>query len=100
MHEVLNGFWAPELRNAWDGYRDMAFPFDEIKWPNIEMTKDWTLEQLAGYMLSWSSSQKYIDKHKRNPMTEVGQELLNVWGNPDSKKRVSWQIMGRIGRKP
>src|SRR5207249_9493669 len=53
--DVLGSYWPPERRHVEDGYRSLAFPFQEIVTPHFEMQASWTLVDLIGYVETWSA---------------------------------------------
>ena len=52
---TLRAHWPPERRPVDDGYRSLPFPFPEIDAPVMEMSADWTLHDLIGYVGTWSA---------------------------------------------
>lgn len=97
-HETLRGFWPAEIRHLEEHYRTLPFPFDEIEPPAFTMEADWTLDDLMGFMSSWSASRRYREHHGRDPVVEVGDELRAAWGRADTPRRISWPLHFRIGR--
>lgn len=97
-HETLRGFWPAEMHYLEEHYRTLPFPFDEIDAPPFTMEADWTLEDLTGFMSSWSASQRYREHHGRDPLEEVGEALSSAWGSSNARRRVSWPLHFRIGR--
>jgi ubiquinone/menaquinone biosynthesis C-methylase UbiE len=96
--EIVGPFWPPERKLLEDGFRTISFPFDEKESPSFDMSVDWDLNELIGYLRTWSSSQKYVEKHGRDPVEEIQQDLLEAWGPPDEKKRVRWPLSIRLGK--
>jgi len=66
-------------------YRTIEFPFEEIPAPQLEMFKHWTLDELKGYLDSWSSTQKFIETHGKHPLEQVDAELRSAWGDPANR---------------
>lgn len=91
--------WPPERRLVEEGYRTLPFPFAELRSPGFEMAVSWSLPQLLGYFRSWSATSRYIAAEGRDPVTALMDELLPLWGEPASPRRISWPLSLRVGRK-
>jgi hypothetical protein len=54
---ILEPYWAPNNRIAWDGYRteEIGFPFHRLGTPSFEIKVGWTLDQLVEYLMTWSA---------------------------------------------
>jgi SAM-dependent methyltransferase len=97
-HDIIGPFWPPERRYVDEGYRTVPFPFEEIEATAFAMQIDWNLEQLKGYLGTWSAVKEYEIKNGKNPMDLVGAELQAAWSDPEMLRRVSWPLSLRIGR--
>ncbi|MDX1555128.1 MAG: SAM-dependent methyltransferase, partial [Xanthomonadales bacterium] len=80
------------------GYGDIELPFVEIDAPPFEMTAEWTLEHLAGYLGTWSAVQRYIADRGDDPVSAVMPDLAAAWGEPEAPRRVAWPLDLRAGR--
>lgn len=60
MCELLLPYWAANNRILWDGYADadIRFPFERIAAPRLAISMRWNVEQLIGYLRSWSAYKK------------------------------------------
>lgn len=94
-NEIVGPYWPPERRFVIDGYRTLPFPFREIHPPHIDMEKLWGLEQLLGYLRSWSATQRYIDVKQDDPLVPIADELKHVWDTEE--KTVRWPMSIRVG---
>jgi SAM-dependent methyltransferase len=98
MYDVLGPYWPPERRLIEAGYRTLAFPFDEVEAPRFELTREWTLAQLAGYMRSWSATAQYVDAHGRDPIADFEADARDAWGDDGAAVRtVRWDYAIRAG---
>ncbi len=95
---VVDPYWPPERNLVENHYRTLLFPFSEIDAPTFLMETRWTLEQLCGYLLTWSASQNYLEATGNNPLDEVSDRLLHAWGNPDEAKPIYWPLHLRVGK--
>jgi SAM-dependent methyltransferase len=98
-HKVVGPFWPPE-RELVERFADLPFPFQEIDPPKFEMTADWNLDHLLGYLGTWSSTQRFIAAKGSDPVEQIVDDLRNVWGNPWQVRCLIWPLSLRVGRKP
>ena len=98
-YEVVGPFWPPERRLV-EQFADLPFPFQEIDAPKFEMTADWNLDHLLGYLGTWSSTQRFIAAKGSDPLEQIADDLRNVWGDPKQLRSVTWPLAVRVGRKP
>ena len=92
----IERYWPPERRHIEHGYRSIEFPFAELTFPLATMELDWTLEQFAAYLRSWSAVEKFKQDRGFDPLAELVAELRPMWG--DGVRRITWPLIGRIGR--
>jgi SAM-dependent methyltransferase len=95
--EVLGPFWAPGIRRVEERYANLPFPFAELEPPGVRMEAEWDLEQVSGFLRSWSATPEYVAAHGRHPLEEVQADLEKAWGPADEKRRVHWPMCFRIG---
>jgi hypothetical protein len=67
--------------------------------PKFEMTAQWNLDHLLGYLQTWSSTQRFIAAHSSNPLEQVIDELRAAWGDSQHARNVTWPLVLRIGIK-
>ncbi len=96
--ETTGPFWPPERVIVEAGYRSIAFPFAEIDAPPFRMEARWTLEQLLGYLRTWSATQKFLAARGFNPVNSLGQELRAVWDEAEKTRLVQWPLTLRVGK--
>jgi hypothetical protein len=60
----------------------------------------WTLEQLVGYIRTWSATTGYRQARREDPTIELHRQLLEPWGDPEAPRRVSWPLAVRVSRLP
>jgi SAM-dependent methyltransferase len=97
-HEVVGPFWPPE-RKLVENFADLPFPFHEIDPPKFEMTAQWNLDDLVGYLRTWSSTQRFMAANQRDPLDEIADELRAAWGDIRQRRRVVWPLTLRVGIK-
>jgi SAM-dependent methyltransferase len=98
-HETMGPWWPPERRLIEQGYATIPFPFEEIPTPQLEMTVEWPLNRLVGYIATWSALARFRSAHSdRDPLRELVDQLGPVWGPPDEHRWVRWPLTIRAGR--
>jgi len=95
-YEVVGPYWPPE-RALIEKFEEIPFPFPEFKTPKFEIAADWNLEQLVGYLGSWSSTQRFIASTNRDPLDQIASDLEKAWGDPEKTKRIVWPLTLRAG---
>ena len=94
--ETVGPYWPPERRHAENGYREFEFPFPELPFPELTLAVDWTAEDFAAYLRTWSSVTHYTEARGTDPVAELEPVLRQLWG--PGRRRVAWPLGGRIGR--
>jgi SAM-dependent methyltransferase len=95
-YEVVGPFWPPE-RKLIENFADLPFPFHKIDPPKFEMTAQWNLDHLIGYLGTWSATQRFIAARGRDPLEQIADELRSVWGAPRETRKVTWPLTLRVG---
>jgi SAM-dependent methyltransferase len=95
--DIVGPYWPPE-RVLVEKFEELPFPFPEIAAPAFEMTADWNLERLVGYLRTWSAAQRFIAANHRDPLEDVEKELRSAWGDAEQSRHVVWPLTIRIGR--
>lgn len=96
-YDVLKGYWPERIHYLEERYEALPFPFEEIPSPSFAMESQWTLAQYAGFLDSWSATQRYKEQKGRHPLEEIWGPLSAAWGN--EPRLVRWPLHFRIGRK-
>jgi SAM-dependent methyltransferase len=94
---TLTAYWPPGRAHLVAGYRDLPFPFDEIVPPTLTLDREMTLPELAGYLRTWSGTQRYIQVHGADPVADVEDALRAAWGDPERARVVRWPLPLRVG---
>ena len=96
-NNVVGPYWDEARRLVEDEYRNIHFPFKEISTPNFSIEVDWNVDQLAGYLTSWSATQKFIKANQYNPVGNFMIVLKPLW-KKDEVKRVKFPVFLRLGK--
>ena len=96
-YHTLGGYWDDERKYVDQEYRNIPFPFAKINTPVFTMDYNWTIEELEGYLNTWSALQKFTREKNYNPVDELVLRIKPFW--KQEKMRVSFPIhllMGRV----
>ncbi len=83
---ILKNYWDPERKHVDNGYRDIPFPFKEITAPGFQISTNWHLQQLEGYLNTWSAVQKFIAMEKINPVRALMEQISLHWKEGGAKE--------------
>lgn len=95
--ETVGPYWPPERQLIEDGYQSIPFPFRELKPPPVEMKASWNLFDLAGYLRTWSATKRFMEARGLDPVIDLANNLLPLWGEPEEEKQVRWPLHLRVG---
>jgi len=92
---VVGSYWDPERKLIDNHYSTIPFPFQEIDTPPFSFSFQWPLEQLQGYLNTWSAVRKYIAVNQTNPVDALVAELKPHWHRAMT---VTFPLFLRLGR--
>jgi len=97
--DIVGDYWPPERQIVNDNYLTIDFPLSEIAVPPFRMTALWSLDDLVGYLGTWSSVMRYRAAKGRDPLRDIYDDLRAAWGRDSREKRqVCWPLNFRVGR--
>lgn len=92
--DIIGSFWDVERKLVDEHYTTIPFPFHEINAPAFTMEYWWTIDQVRGYLDTWSAVQKFIAFQGFNPVDDLMVRLAPEIG-PGT--RVTFPLHMRIG---
>lgn len=96
--ETVGPCWPPERRLTEARYRTIDFPFAEFPLPELEIAQPVTLDDVAGYIRTWSATRGFVARHGRDPVDDLVVELSPLWGDPGTTRIARWPLAVRAGR--
>lgn len=93
---IVGPYWDPERKYLEEQYQSIPFPFEEIPTPFFKQEYWWELEQLIGYLETWSAVKHFEKENGYNPVNEIVPELKRSFG---ARNKVIFPILFRLGRK-
>jgi SAM-dependent methyltransferase len=97
-YDTIHPFWPEERCHVEDGYRSLPFPFQEVALPKLAIEVMWRLEDLVGYINTWSAVKAAENILGSSPIACFTDQLRNDWGDPTSLRRVTFPLSIRAGR--
>jgi hypothetical protein len=94
--DVIGRYWPPERHYVEDGYRNLPFPFAEESVPGFTLVTEWDLDQVLGYIGSWSAVQRCRDSTGTDPLPELRRALAPHWEG--RSRRLEWPLHLKVGR--
>jgi SAM-dependent methyltransferase len=96
--DVLDGYWPERFYYLDERYETLPSPFEQIRTPAFQLQAEWNLEQLAGFLVSWSATRRFLEKQGRNPLEEIWEELSGAWGDAERRRTLQWPLFMRVGK--
>ncbi|STQ91815.1 class I SAM-dependent methyltransferase [Iodobacter fluviatilis] len=91
----VGAYWPPERKHVENGYASLSFPFSQLCSPNFELREKWQLEQLLGYVQSWSATALFIQQEGYDPVDTLRNALAEEW---QTEITIIWPLTLLAGR--
>jgi SAM-dependent methyltransferase len=95
---VLGPYWPPERRLTEERYQTIEFPFAEVSAPRFVIEQMVTLNDVAGYIRTWSATRAFIKQHTQDPVDRLLDDVMRAWRFPQQPRLARWPVSMRIGR--
>jgi hypothetical protein len=93
---TLGEYWDYERKYVDEKYATLPFPFAEINTPIFQIVKYWSIDELKGYLNSWSALQKFIKENHYNPVDGLIQDIVPYWQG--EKMKIVFPLYLRMGQ--
>lgn len=101
LHEFyskkVGPYWDPERKMIEQEYQNISFPFDDLGTHRFQLLNLWTVEDLMGYLATWSATRHYEKVNGSNPVSEFSERIHAHWGDT-KEKRVVTPVFIKMGR--
>lgn len=97
-YDVVEPYWPPERAYVDSRYETIPFPFERLAPPALEMSEEWDLGRLIGYLGTWSAVGRYRAARQTDPVSMFRRELERVWPDPERQREVTWKLTLLVGR--
>lgn len=98
--DVVGPFWPPERRLIEQQYRGIDMPFAPVDTPDLSIALPMTLDDVAGYVGTWSSTLRYRAAKQADPVPLLIAAIAPLWGDPAHARVTMWPLAIRAGRVP
>jgi ubiquinone/menaquinone biosynthesis C-methylase UbiE len=104
IDKLFNDFYFNKVGKYWDAARKLVeseyatidFPFAEKEEAKFQIKTTWTFEQFAGYLTSWSATQKFIKTEGHTPVPDFMDSIRVLW--PDTElKEIQFPVFLKTG---
>ncbi|MFD3002879.1 class I SAM-dependent methyltransferase [Pontibacter toksunensis] len=96
-NNLLGKYWDPERRYIDAAYGTIPFPFRELDIPQFAIHYTWTIEDMLGYLNTWSAAKHFEKEHQQNPVNLIEPKLRAAWGEQE-RVPVAFDIASRVGK--
>lgn len=96
--DTLGPCWHAGRRWVDEGYRTIAFPFEELDAPAFTLRAHWSLSQLREYLYSWSAVATFKRERGVDPVAPLMEQIGRYWKPAGGAREITWPIGLRIGR--
>lgn len=93
--QTVHEYWPPERRHPETGYLEIAFPFEALEAPTLDIERRWDLDALIGYLGTWSGTRRAIAAGRGDILNELRDELRPHYRGA---QRIHWPLNMRLGR--
>ena len=96
--DVVGPYWPPERRITEERYQTIEFPFAEFAAPDFVIEQQVTLDDVAGYIRTWSATRGFMQQRRYDPVDPLTAKLAPLWGPPQHTRLARWPVAMRVGR--
>jgi ubiquinone/menaquinone biosynthesis C-methylase UbiE len=89
---VVGPYWPPERRHVESRYTTLEFPAPWVAVPEFQLSVEWSLAQLLGYVSSWSATARCRAATGADPVAIFEHALAPLWGQPLRRMAVRFPL--------
>ncbi len=97
--EILEPYWSDGNRLSWRGYEaaELGMPFSVLATPEFACELNWTPEQIAGFVRSWSAHRKARDDGHGPALGRIEEAALEALGDAATRFVLPLHVLaGRV----
>ncbi|MEP1032872.1 class I SAM-dependent methyltransferase [Ekhidna sp.] len=95
--KVTKPYWDAERNHIEENYKTIPFPYTEIQVEdNFDIKNELSLDQLTGYISTWSAVQHFIKANGHSPIDQLKADLEKLWDY--GKRKITFPVFMRAGR--
>lgn len=92
----LHRYWPADRRHVEERYASLPFPFARCDLPQLAITRDWSFDDFAGYVATWSAAKRACEAGEKAVVSAALSGLRKSWGT--GPRRVIWPLTVLAGR--
>lgn len=96
--DFVGPYWPPDRKWVTARYLTISFPFPDVPAPRFEMTAEWDMPRMLGYINTWSATKAFVKAKGFDPLERLASDFAAAWGNPATVRTVRWEFTLRLGR--
>ncbi len=96
FRDVIFDSWPEKNLYLQDQYDGIEAPLKRVENPKFWITEAWTAKDYLNHLSSWSGTRYYHESSGVDPISEIRDELLSLWGN--GHRKVSWPLILKVYR--
>ncbi len=94
--DIVGEFWPPERARVEKNYDDVILPGIEVATPPLQMSQTWCVDDMLGFLRTWSACKRYQATHKTDPVLQIAPHLQRAWGG--DARQVQWPLNLKVRR--
>ena len=94
--DIVGPYWPPERRLIEERYAAIEFPGTRLVAPGLAMNARWNVEDMLGYLRTWSACHRYRREQGGDPVERIEDELRAAWGAAPRTAR--WPLTVKVVR--
>lgn len=98
-NDIVGPYWPAQRRFIDEQYQTLPFPFNATAAPAFAMETQWDLDEVKGYLRTWSAAQRLQASTGADPLVDIEPALAAAWGEATDKKLITWPVYLRAGRR-
>ncbi len=96
--DITDEYWPPQRRIVENHYADIDLPYNAMLAPAFKLRKHWSIEQVLGYLRSWSGVQRYQLDRGVDPVSLVEDRLREAYGEAPNRP-IEWPLTLLVSRR-
>ncbi|MGO1119512.1 class I SAM-dependent methyltransferase [Rhodovibrionaceae bacterium A322] len=96
----IHHFWPAGRKHVEEGYKSLSFPFEETPLPALAIERQWTCDEVIGYIRTWSAARQAETAGEIGLFDAFYGVFRQAWGDPQVRHPIVWPIVGRLAIMP
>ncbi len=93
-------YWPAGRAHVTNYYRDLVWPWPALATPSLELTADWTREELGGYLATSSAAARERAATGPGRLEALVRALEAVLPDPTTRVRIRWPLTANLAHRP